>query len=261
MAIERIVPGTAEWEAFYGNHIQRYRFAKERLDIIKPRKILDAACGVGYGSNFLQQQGDIEIVAIDRSKDALAIANKQFVSGKVKFMEDDCHTLARSAESAPFDAIVSFETLEHLPQPEAFLKSCNRVLKNGGMLVISTPNSCVSSPDGKLEWEFHEKEYNPFEFVELLEKNGFGNIELYGQHLNETGRLKVQLRASLNVLYSNPFIRLGRWLQSTFRGRKFGPVLPELEEDLVIRPHSSPEEIYEAGTKGPFVLIAVAYKE
>jgi hypothetical protein len=53
MAIERIVPGTKEWDAFYANHIFRYQFAANILKEDSIAKLLDAACGVGYGSAFL----------------------------------------------------------------------------------------------------------------------------------------------------------------------------------------------------------------
>ena len=55
MAIERIVPGTIEWEAFYANHICRYQFAKEQIEKTDAVHILDAACGTGYGSFFSVQ--------------------------------------------------------------------------------------------------------------------------------------------------------------------------------------------------------------
>jgi ubiquinone/menaquinone biosynthesis C-methylase UbiE len=261
MAIERIVPGTIEWDAFYANHIIRYQFAATTLQQNNQlHKLLDAACGVGYGSKFLAQQfSNAQITAIDRSKEALSIANSKFASATINFIEDDCHTLAAAATAAPFDAIVSFETLEHLPKPEAFLKSCFNVLASNGTLIVSTPNQLVSSPT-ELNWEYHEKEYTPSELLTILQTAGFTNIQLWGQQFNVKGKIKNEVRADINKLWSNPFARFGRWIQTLLRGRKFEAVLKETIDDFEIVRFNSTQEIDAMGVQGPFVLIAVAQK-
>jgi SAM-dependent methyltransferase len=260
MAIERIVPETEEWEAYYANHISRYAFAKSSITSLEPLKILDAACGVGYGSHYLSSNSIWDIKAIDRSKEALKIAEKNFKGQNISFMEDDCHTLAKVSTFAPFDVIVSFETLEHLPKPASFIKNCFTNLKSGGRLIISTPNQIVSSPN-ELSWEFHEKEYTPIELHELLAEEGFSNIIIYGQKVTDVGRLRSQFRGELNKLNSNPFVRLGRIFQKVFRGRKFNAILPEQLEDFEIVLYENLDEIVVEGEKGPFVLIAVCEKK
>lgn len=260
MAIERIVPGTIEWEAFYANHICRYQFAKEQIEKIHATTILDAACGVGYGSFFLGADDRLKITAVDRSKEALSIAAKNFTRSNIQFLEDDCHTLAKASAIGSFDCIVSFETLEHLPQPDLFIKSCFQNLNKGGKLIISTPNQLVSSPAGKLDWEYHEKEYAPEELIKLLSDAGFSSIGLFGQQMTSIGKLRDQMRAELNKINSNPFVRVGRKVQEILKGRKFSAVLPEQAEDFEIKPYAHSEEINNAGTKGPFVLIAVCEK-
>ena len=260
MGIERIVPGTKEWEAFYANHICRYRFAAEQIGERGKVTVLDAACGVGYGSGFLAKNALAEIKAIDRSSVALELARNKFAAENIRFFEDDCHTLQHASAFAPYDFIVSFETLEHLPQPSLFIRNCYSNLKSGGKLIISTPNQPVSSPGGQLNWEFHEKEYTVYELREILSAEGFLNIMIYGQETTAIGKLRSEFRAALNTINSNPFIRLGRRLQSIFRGRKFSATLPEQTEDFVIIPYTSDEEITAKGEQGPFVLIAVCEK-
>jgi SAM-dependent methyltransferase len=262
MSIERIVPGTIEWDAFYANHIARYNFAKEQLAaaINKKISILDAACGVGYGSNFLASNINCTVTAVDRSIDALTVANKNFASSVIRFLEDDCHTLQAAANYGAYDAVVSFETLEHLPQPEKFIAACYQNLNTGGILIISTPNQSVSSPDGNLDWEFHEKEYQPQEMLELLSKAGFSNIKLYGQQMTAIGKLRSQFRAELNKVNSNPFMRLGRFIQKVFKGHQYNAVLPEQAEDFEIVFYNSPDAINALAQNGPFVLIAVCNK-
>jgi len=261
MAVERIVPGTIEWQAYYANHIVRYQFAAQVLKPLNVINVLDAACGVGYGTEFLHKRlGGTSIVSIDQSKEALSIAQATFASDGIHFMVDDCHTLLAASKFAPFNAIVSFETLEHLPRPLDFLKSCFQNLHHQGKLIVSTPNQLVSSPV-KLNWEFHEKEYKAVELYQLLESTGFTNIQLYGQQFNLKGKIKNELRADLHRLWSNPFIRLGRFLQTILRGRKFDPVLKETEDDFEIVRFKNAAEIDELGLQGPFVLIAIAEKK
>ena len=260
MAIERIIPNTREWEAFYANHIMRYQFAEKCLDK-DVLLILDAACGAGYGSHYLSGKLTASsFVAIDRSAEALSIAKSTFRADNITYLEDDCHTLDAATQYAPYDAIVSFETLEHLPRPTDFLKKCLHNLKTGGNIIVSTPNQLVSSPDNILNWKYHEKEYTAFEFYNLLHEVGFINIQLYGQQFNLKGKIKNEMRADLNRLGSNPFIRFGTWIQKILRGRNFGPMLKETIDDFEIVSYKQPEDCDSLGLAGPFVLIAVAEK-
>lgn len=260
MSIERIVPGTVDWDAFYANHILRYQFASKILETSHSACVLDAACGVGYGSAALAAVPGIEkVVAIDRSVDALKVAAAKFKTNKTVYLQDDCHTLAVAANYGLFDAIVSFETLEHLPKPMDFLYCCFNNLKPSGKIVISTPNKSVSSPE-ELNWEFHETEYTAGEFHQLLQSAGFKNILLHGQQLNTKGRIKMEIRGDLNRLFSNPFIRAGRWIQAILRGHKQSPILKETIDDFEITSYATPQDCERLGTGGPFVLLAVAEK-
>lgn len=262
MDIERIVPGTMEWDAYYANHITRYQFAAEILSKTSVQNILDAACGVGYGSRYLSQElTGVFLTAIDRSLEALSIAKAKFDAPAIRFIEDDCHTLIAAGKFGPYDAIVSFETLEHLPKPQDFLKSCFSNLKNGGKIIVSTPNQLVSSPGNNLNWAYHEKEYTSAELYTLMMAAGFVNIQLYGQQFNQKGKIKNEVRADLNRLWSNPIVRFGRWIQKVFRGRKFEPVLKEMIDDFEIVSFQKPEESDKLNLQGPFVLIAVAEKQ
>jgi SAM-dependent methyltransferase len=260
MAIERLVPGTPEWDLYFANHHCRYRFALEVLHSARAATVLDAACGVGYGSKFLGESG-IKMVAVDRDASALAIARARFSDPNVRFVQDDCEQLANISNDS-FDAVVSFETLEHLPHPERFLSRCRQMLKSGGTLIISTPNGNLRENEVKTEWEFHEKEYSAAEFIALLEQAGFGEIRLWGQEYTEIGRLRDQVRAELNRIHSNPFFRLGRMLQRILRHHPLAwAVLPESLDDFVLKPFARAEELDQLGKQGPFVVVGIARKE
>jgi SAM-dependent methyltransferase len=254
MGFERLSPGTIEWDAYYANHIFRYQFAMQQLVGQNKMKVLDAACGVGFGSQYLAMNGIKKIIAIDRNEKALRIAKDEFAHSAVTYIQDDCHTLINASSYGLFDAVVSMETLEHLPDPHAFLKSCYALLVPGGLLIVSTPNAAVSSPNGEIKWEFHEKEYTTDELNEILVLNGFINIQLFGQSYSAIGRLRDAMRAELNKINSNPFARVGRYLQKVARGLQPASVLPEKIEDFQIVSGDS------MNSEQPFVLLAMGYK-
>lgn len=260
MAIERIVPGTMEWEAYYANHIARYQFAEEILKGFECEQLLDVACGVGYGTYSLKSIPCKKIVGVDISEDALKVAEKNFADDKIVYLKDNAEQLNSLNPMEKFSAVVSFETLEHLKNPEQFINECYSRLAPEGILIISSPNKLVSSPSGKVDWEFHEKEYTPEEFNQIITSAGFRSITLYGQQYTEKGKIKNEIRAELNMIVSNPFVRLGRKLQKLLKGHEFGFVLPEKADDFILVPYSSPVSVSALGADGPFVLLAVAVK-
>ena len=259
MAIERLVPGTPEWNLYFANHYQRYAFAADMLRADSAVAVLDAACGVGYGSKFLGENGT-QVLGIDRNASALAVARNKFAHANVQFVEDDCQQLA-NVGTTPFDAIVSFETLEHLTEPSRFLARCYAVLKPSGLLVISTPNGNLREGSAKRQWEYHEKEYSARELVGLLQAAGFRDIRLWGQDYTAIGRLRDQVRAELNRIHSNPLFRVGRLLQRVLRGYPARwAVLAESPDDFAITPITCDQDVDGLGKRGPFVLLAVARK-
>lgn len=259
MSFERIEPETPEWKAYYANHIQRYMFAAQKLKELGSARILDAACGVGYGSQYLAKTLDATVTAIDSNAQALKIATNKFSHPSVTFCSDDCEELSNVKARAPFDAVVSFETIEHLKQPDQFLNRIHEVLAPNGVLVISSPNSRVSDPEGSGEWEFHEREFTAPEFKSLLTEAGFRNVALFGQRTTALGRLRSELRAELNTLRFNPLMRTGKLLQRVLRGRKSNSApLPETLDDFEITSLVAAEECDALGSDGPFVLVCIA---
>ena len=255
MSFERIEPGTPEWDAYYANHIHRYRFAAEVLRERRPERILDAACGVGYGARHLAGELEADVTAVDRDAKALAIARREFAHERLRFIEDDCATLASAAKHAPFDTITSFETLEHLKEPEAFLRAAAGVISADGVLVISVPNGAVASSE---DWDFHERDFDAPGFEKILSDCGFEELQLYGQRVNDIGRLRTQFRGEIHRLRFNPLVRLGSWIQVTLRGvAPPPPALPEQVEDFEIYATTA-DEIAALGKEGPFVIVAVA---
>lgn len=151
-------------------HINRYYFASK---FCKNKIILDVACGSGYGSYYLSQSA-LRVVGGDISKDALEYPKKNYRSRNLQFLQLDAHNLPFKDET--FDVIVSFETIEHLENYYKFLYECKRVLKNGGLIICSTPNREVF---GNIN-PHHVHEFTPDEFQTTLQEV-FGNVVLYQQ--------------------------------------------------------------------------------
>jgi SAM-dependent methyltransferase len=150
----------AEWRQFGHQHIQRYRFA---LDRIEGRRVLDLACGVGYGSYILAQARDREVTGIDLDPQAIAYGQAHYQRAGLRLLVGDA--LKWRNEGAPFDTIVSFETIEHLPEPAVFVAHIASLLKPGGLFLVSAPNTLLHKrAPVPVENEFHlsEPDYATF---------------------------------------------------------------------------------------------------
>ena len=174
---ERIVPGDVERQSL-AEHSARYKWAAPRLR----GRILDLGCGVGYGGQILlSANGAIrEVVGLDMSPDALEFARQTYANEELRFVQGDACCLPFADNS--FDAVVSFEAIEHVKEPVALLKEVRRVLKPRGTFLVSTPNKYLTSP--LTPWPLnphHEREWYPQDFVSLVQQH-FTVAGLYGQN-------------------------------------------------------------------------------
>jgi SAM-dependent methyltransferase len=96
--------------------------------------------------------------------------------------------LALPCSDASFDAVVAFEIIEHLDQPDAFLRELRRALAPSGLLLISTPNRLYYTDDRGEVNPFHSREYSYREFDDLL-RDAFPHRRLLLQ--NHVGGLLV----------------------------------------------------------------------
>lgn len=231
---ERIVPGGSIWRENVANHMHRYRYA---CRFVSGMRVLDAACGVGYGSQMLLRAGANEVVGVDVADDALEIARSQFAIPGVRFVRDDCEVLG--SVQGPFDLITAFECMEHFHEPRRFLGRACSLLRGSGVLVCSTPNPRFTGRgrNGRPGNPFHVHEPTLEELRELLQEH-FDDVLIAGQR--PTAAYEEIMR--LNQLRSNPCIRAGRLLQRLLHGRSPAaePVL-QTEADWVIS-EANPED-------------------
>lgn len=122
-------------------HVIRYQLAAA---LIRPGDhVLDSACGLGYGSHLLARlTGCASVLGVDGSDYAVRYAQMNFAAVEPRLQFDKAwlpQDLARLADRR-FDVIVSFETLEHIADPEGLLAQFNRLLRPGGRIIVSVPN-------------------------------------------------------------------------------------------------------------------------
>ena len=117
-------------------HLERYRFAAQHC---RSGRVLDIACGVGYGSRYLSDsRRDLSVTGVDLSAEAVRYASERYASDRVSFVCRDAMTFA---SEDLFDTIVSLETIEHLPDPRGFVCNVLNFLRPGGVFVSSVPTT------------------------------------------------------------------------------------------------------------------------
>lgn len=167
-AIERIAPEFFD-KAVVDEHIVRYHWAAKK---ITGKRVLDIACGTGYGNQILERARPFSIDSVDISWDALSFGRKRYELSAI--MAD---AIRLPFLEANFDVVVSLETIEHVADPDAFLNEVARVLRPGGQLAISTPNVEISQNLNP----YHIQEWSLEELCSLLTASGFRDPLVWGQ--------------------------------------------------------------------------------
>ncbi|CAA0126865.1 putative S-adenosylmethionine-dependent methyltransferase/MSMEI_2290 [Mycolicibacterium vanbaalenii] len=170
---ERTVPGLAEENYWFRRHEVVYRRLVERCC---DRDVLEAGCGEGYGADLI---ADVARRVIGLDYDDSAVAHVRARYPRVDMRQGNLAELPLPAESV--DVVVNFQVIEHLWDQEQFVAECHRVLRPGGVLLISTPNRITFSPGRDTPVNpFHTRELNAAELTELLESAGFEIEGVYG---------------------------------------------------------------------------------
>jgi len=131
-------------------------------------KILD----VGYYActlheEILKKHGKENIFGIDTETKKDTQYYKKATAEKIPF------------QANTFDTLIAGELVEHLKQPEKFITEANRVLKKGGIMIITTPNrgSLINKIFHNNETPIHFSLFTWKELEKLLEKNGFEVVD------------------------------------------------------------------------------------
>ncbi|MCE5361415.1 MAG: class I SAM-dependent methyltransferase, partial [Acidithiobacillus sp.] len=169
-------------------HLHRYAFCRAYA---RSRKVLDIACGEGYGSALLAQEAE-EVFGVDIAPEAVIHAQKRYQRyfTNLTFRVGSATDIPYPDES--FDLVVSFETIEHLAEQEQMLEEICRVLRRDGILIISTPDRSVYHRAYGVDNPFHVKELDKDSFEQLL-KAHFPHVDLYGQRFLTAGWIQPDL--------------------------------------------------------------------
>lgn len=219
--IERIVPDHMRDDEVTGRetlelHLERYRFAVRH---IRPGRLLDIACGVGYGTALLAvaAQGWATAIGVDISSEAIAYARHRYGAHVLQFVEADAMTFA---DSSGFDTIVSIETIEHLREPRKFIQRLATLLRPSGILVGSVPTTPSVDANPYHLHDFTERSFkNMFLECGLVEVDVLRQIQRFNPRRLLGGKEKRShtLRKNLLKYYlMNPH-SLGRRITSTLR--------------------------------------------
>lgn len=173
---ERFTPECVR-EIWY-EHQHRYAFARRWA---KGRRVLDAACGEGYGSALLAP-GAASVLGVDIDATTVGHARARYAALQgLQFAQMDATRLDALPDAA-FDLVVSFETLEHVEAQDALLDGFVRMLDRDGVLIISTPDRANYSDRTGFNNEFHVRELYRDEFEAMLRQR-FAHVDLVAQKL------------------------------------------------------------------------------
>lgn len=160
------------------DHLERYLFARDIIETIETgsteTRLLDAACGTGYGTAVLA--GEYPVLGIDIEPEAIREARKSFPECEFRLGDISDHCW-----NGHFRAVVAFEILEHLINPDVALLNFRA---SAPILICSVPNENVFPFDPKkfeLNHYPHQRHYTPVEFTYLLETCGYKVIQEHRQ--------------------------------------------------------------------------------
>jgi SAM-dependent methyltransferase len=150
---ERLPGADGDFAVDRERHLAAYRFARTHA---AGRAVLDAGCGEGYGTALLAEVA-ARVVGIDRPE-AVPLAAARHRVPRLEFRAGDLERLADLRER--FDLVVSFQVIEHLPDPVGFLRA---LAGCGDALIVTTPNRLMSVSENP----YHLREWTAPELLAL----------------------------------------------------------------------------------------------
>ncbi len=178
------------------DHIERYLLA---ASLLKPGwRVLDIACGVGYGSFLMAERvAGVEVDGVDVAEEAIAYAREHYAHGNVRYGLGDA--LTSELRKAHYDAVVSFETLEHLSDDRRFMERLYDAVRPGGRLILSSPNEDVL-PFSPSSFPYHVRHYTSREMEELLKECGFYVLVRLSQTDREGGGVRAGFGGAFSIV-------------------------------------------------------------
>jgi len=228
--LERLVPDTLSDDPIERDmlalHVARYRFAAR---FVRGARVLDLACGVGYGSEILSQAGAVSVTGVDISEDSVRYARRRYARPGLAFA---CADGMAFDPGGGVDVVVSLETIEHVPDADAFVARLVGFLAPGGVLVGSVPTTLstdvnpyhlhdISAPRFRtlfrglglqlVDEMVQDHPFSPFGFLRLRGKARRGyqlRPGLAGYYARRPGMLARRLATTLRHGFKNKYLVL-----------------------------------------------------
>jgi SAM-dependent methyltransferase len=171
---ERTLPDIPEENYWYRRHLAVYEWIGAR---VAGRRVLDMACGEGYGSEVLSRSA-ASVVGVDANPEAHEHARVRYQRENLRF---DRGVVETYGQPQSLDAVVFLQTIEHVRDPQAVLEHFRALLAPGGVAYVSTPNLLtLAGPDReKSDNPWHVREYRAHEFDQLC-RSVFAEVDLLG---------------------------------------------------------------------------------
>jgi ubiquinone/menaquinone biosynthesis C-methylase UbiE len=193
---ERFTKEIQEYWAY--EHLHRYYFASQ---FVGKKVVLDIASGDGYGSEILSRNA-LKVFGVDISENTILNAQQSYKKDNLEFFVGDVLDIPVKDNSV--DIITCFETLEHVDEHEKVFQEFKRVLKNNGLLIISSPNKKYYSDESGYQNPYHKKELYKNEFEELIQ-NHFKYTYLYKQSTVLASFISSDKSSELNQYFEGDF--------------------------------------------------------
>jgi 2-polyprenyl-3-methyl-5-hydroxy-6-metoxy-1,4-benzoquinol methylase len=192
---ERTLPDVPAENYWFRRHLAVYEWIAPRVAGLR---VLDMACGEGYGSAVLASAA-AGVGGVGAHPEAHEHARLRYRASNLRF-----ERALVEGFSAPADAVVFLQTIEHLHAPERVLAHFRSLVGAGGRVFVSTPNVLTLAPRGapRSDNPWHVREYRAREFAQLCARS-FAGVEMYGLfHARKLRAHELALRLGWDRLHA-----------------------------------------------------------
>jgi SAM-dependent methyltransferase len=151
---ERVSTSQDGFNPTWQRHVAAYKLIADLVP--EDAKVLDLGCGVGHSFHLLDPR---ETVGFDADPHALEGQDRETVVG-------DMRTLP--FEDNSFQAVISVQSIEHVPDPERVLGQVRRIIELNGTAIFVTPNRLTFGRPDEIIDPFHYVEYDPEQLRSLM---------------------------------------------------------------------------------------------
>jgi len=225
---ERMIPaGKDEVSVVFARHRFAYEYA---LEFASGKTVIDIGCGTGYGCSLLARKAK-RVVGLDYDAGALEYCRTNYPGPNIEYRQGEAAVLEIGEM---FDVAIVFQVIEHLADPADFLSRLKKIVKPGGTILITTPNSRTGS-SGVADNPFHVSEMNHAEFSNLIGRS-FRDFKILGIGYASKSRLRA-------FILRSPLYAVGKLLKRRSKLKKLATGAMGMTEYRILEGVGSKEGI------------------